>query len=216
MHLGVGEFMPTPDMALSIGLFTRQASERIAHAACRLAQQRRRYVTVVHKANVIRLGTGLFRDVCREVAAAYPDVRVDDEHVDAMAAHLVRRAPDFDVIVTENLFGDILSDLAAELTGSLGLAPSLNAGADHAMAQAAPGSAPALAGQDLANPVGEMLSAALLLRWLGDRHGDEGLISAGGAIETAVARTLADGVRTRDLGGDVGTMTLSHTLVTYL
>ncbi|MGH2558523.1 MAG: isocitrate/isopropylmalate dehydrogenase family protein [Thermomicrobiales bacterium] len=216
MHLGVGEFMPTPDMALSVGLFTRRACERIAHVAFRLAQQRRRYVTVVHKANVIRLGTGLFRDACRDVAAAYPDVRLDDEHVDAMAAHLVRRAPDFDVIVTENMFGDILSDLAAELTGSLGLAPSLNAGADHAMAQAAHGSAPDLAGLDVANPIGEILSAALLLRWLGDRYGDDRLVSAGGLIETAVERTLADGVRTRDLGGDVGTGAFARIIVERL
>ncbi len=112
---------------MTSGVFTRKAVERIAHEAFALAMQRRKKVTIVHKANVLRLSTGLFLNVCREVAEQYPEVKVDDYHIDAMAAHLVRRAADFDVIVTENMYGDILSDLAGELVGSLGLAPSLNA-----------------------------------------------------------------------------------------
>ena len=205
MHIGLGEWMPSPDMALSVGVFTRRAARRIAQSACRLALQRRRRLTIVHKANVIRLGTGLFLEECRAVAATYPDLQVDDYHIDAMAAHLVRHAADFDVIVTTNMFGDILSDLTGELTGSLGLAPSINAGDDRAMAQAAHGSAPDIAGQDRANPVGMILSAAMLSHWLADKYGDPALRAVGELVHAEVERTLASGTRTRDLGGDAGT-----------
>ena len=204
-YAGTGEFMPSPDVAIAMGVFTRPRVERIARVAFDLARRRRRRLTIVHKANVLRLSSGLFRDVCRQVAAGYPDVEVDDQHVDAMTVHLVRRAADFDVIVTENMFGDILSDLAGELAGSLGLAASLNASEDRAMAQAAHGSAPDIAGQDVANPVSMLLSAALLLRWLGDRHADPAASAAAELIERAVADTIATGVRTRDLGGTAGT-----------
>jgi 3-isopropylmalate dehydrogenase len=213
MHIGSGEWMPSPDMALSVGLFTRRAARRIATVACQLAMQRRRRLTIVHKANVIRLGTGLFLEECRAVAAAYPELAVDDYHIDAMAAHLVRRAADFDVIVTTNMFGDILSDLTGELTGSLGLAPSVNAGDDRAMAQAAHGSAPDIAGQDRANPVGMILSAAMLCRWLADKYGDPALRTVGDLMHTAVERTLASGTRTPDLGGDAGTAAFAAAVV---
>jgi len=216
MHLGGGEFMPTPDMALSVGVFTRRAAERIAHTACRLALSRRGYVSIVHKANVIRLGTGLFRDVCQEVIATYPDIRVDDYHIDAMAAHLVRRPADFDVIVTINMFGDILSDLAVELTGSLGLAPSLNASEDRAMAQAAHGSAPDIAGQDIANPVGLLFSATMLLRWLSQRQADDTLATLADRIDASVLRTWDADVRTRDLGGTSGTVAFAQSVIAHL
>lgn len=205
MFTGSGEWMPTPDVAISVGVFTRRAAERVARTAFRLAMERDRHVTVVHKANVIRLGTGLFLDTCRTVAKEYPEVRVDDEHVDAMAAHLVRRTRDFDVIVTTNMFGDILSDLAAELTGSLGLAPSINAGDDRAMAQAAHGSAPDIAGKGIANPTGILLSSAMLLHWLGGRHNDPRLVRAAGDIERAVEAVYGEGACTPDLGGTLST-----------
>jgi 3-isopropylmalate dehydrogenase len=204
-HAGTGELMPSPDVAIAVGVFTRPRIERIARVAFDLARRRRRHVTVVHKANVLQLSSGLFRDVCHGIAADYPDVEVDDQHIDATTVHLVRRAADFDVIVTENMFGDILSDLAGELAGSLGLAASLNASPSTAMAQAAHGSAPDIAGQDVANPVSMMLSVALLLRWLGDRHADPEASAAARLIEQAVADTIAAGVRTRDLGGTAST-----------
>jgi 3-isopropylmalate dehydrogenase len=204
-YAGTGEFMPSPDVAIAMGVFTRPRVERIARVAFDLARQRRRRVTIVHKANVLQLSSGLFRNVCREVAADYPDVEVDDQHIDAMTVHLVRRAADFDVIVTENMFGDILSDLTGELAGSLGLAASLNASDRTAMAQAAHGSAPDIAGQDVANPVSMILSSALLLRWLGDRHADPEAAAAARRIERAVEDTIAAGIRTRDLGGTEST-----------
>lgn len=203
-HLGTGEFMPTPDVAIAMGIITRTACERIAREAFELASRRRKRVTIVHKANVLKLTTGLFRDVCREIARDYPDVAVDDFHIDAMTVHLVRRAREFDVVVTENMFGDILSDLAGELAGSLGTAPSLNASRDRAMAQAAHGSAPDIAGQDVANPVAMILSTAMLLEWLGTRHQDEALVRAARIVEEGVGSTLERGIRTRDMGGAAG------------
>ncbi|MFI5782219.1 isocitrate/isopropylmalate dehydrogenase family protein [Nocardia sp. NPDC051570] len=201
MAAGSGEFRPTEEVALSVGVITRAASERIAHEACRLASARRGRLTIVHKANVLPMTMGLFRDVCYEVAREYPGLTVVDEHVDAAAAHLVRAAGDYDVLVTENLFGDILSDLAGELSGSLGLAASLNCSATQAMAQAVHGAAPGLAGRNRANPAALQLSAAMLLRWLGSRRADRALIRAADRIDRAIAATLAAGVATADLGG---------------
>ncbi|MGV9677164.1 isocitrate/isopropylmalate dehydrogenase family protein [Nocardia sp. NPDC003482] len=201
MVAGAGEFRPTPDVALSVGVVTRAACERIAHEACALAATRRKRLTIVHKANVLPLTMGLFRDVCHEVAQGYSGLTVTDEHVDAAAAHLVRAPGDYDVLVTENLFGDILSDLAGELSGSLGLAASLNCSATQAMAQAVHGAAPTLAGHNRANPAALQLSAAMLLRLLGARRADPALTRAADHIDRAIAATLASGVATADLGG---------------
>lgn len=205
MVAGSGEFRPTAEVALSVGVVTRRATESIAHEAFRLAATRRKRVTIVHKANVLPMTMGLFRDVCREVGHAYPGVEVLDEHVDAAAAHLVRAPADFDVVVTENMFGDILSDLAGELAGSLGTAPSLNCSATRAMAQAVHGAAPTLAGHNRANPVASHLSAAMLLHWLSARDGDPALGRAATRIENAVAAVFAAGIATADLGGQAST-----------
>jgi 3-isopropylmalate dehydrogenase len=206
MHLGPGEFMPTPDLALAVRKITRQGCTRIAESAFALAMRRRKKVTAVHKANVLRVSEGLFLECVRAVAARYPQVQYDERIVDAMTALLVRDPRPFDVIVTTNMFGDILSDLASEIAGSLGLAASLNAGADHAVAQAQHGSAPDIAGQDRANPASLIGSAAMLLAWLGERRRDEPLSRAAATIETALDRAIADPQsRTRDLGGPLGT-----------
>jgi isocitrate/isopropylmalate dehydrogenase len=133
--------------------------------------KRRKHLTIVHKANVLRIGDGMFLDICRDVARGYSGLAVDDVLVDAMMAHVVRQPERFDVIVATNMFGDILSDLTAELSGSLGLGGSLNVGKDYAMAQAAHGSAPDIAGKDIANPISLILSMALLLAWHGERKG---------------------------------------------
>ena len=210
MYAGSGEFMPTPDVALEVGVFTRPALRRIAVEAFRVARSRRRHVTLVHKSNVMPAAFGMFLEECRAVAADFPDVELDDVLFDAMAAYLVRRPQSFDVIVTENLFGDTLSDLAGELVGALGMSASLNAGDRYAMAQAAHGSAPDIAGRDLANPVGMMVSAAMLLEWLGRRHGDDRLAAAGTAIDRAIDDALAAGVRTTDLGGTAGTAEITE------
>jgi len=207
MFLGSGEFMPTPDLALAVRKVTRAGSTRIAEAAFELAMRRpRKKVTAVHKANVLRVSDGLFLECVRAVAAQFPAVTYEERIIDAMAALLVRDASVFDVIVTTNMFGDILSDQASEIAGSLGLAASLNAGTDHAVAQAQHGSAPDIAGQDRANPASLIGSAAMLLAWLAERRKDRRLLQAANAIESALERTLATPAgRTRDLGGTLGT-----------
>lgn len=205
MFAGHGEWQITEDVVVTSGVFTRKAVERIAHAAFKMAMKRRKKVTIVHKANVLRLSNGLFLNVCREVAMQYPEVTVDDYHIDAMTAHLVRRAKDFDVIVTENMYGDILSDLTGELVGSLGLAPSINSNENLAMAQAAHGSAPDIAGLNIGNPIGIMLSTVMLMQWLGERHHDSMLANIGKLVEKSLYETLKDGVKTKDLGGNAST-----------
>ena len=206
MHLGPGEFMPTPDLALAMRKITRAGSTRIAEAAFKLAMQRRRKVTCVHKANVLRVSDGLFLECVRAVAARYPQVAYEERIIDAMAALLIRDASPFDVVVTTNMYGDILSDEASEIAGSLGLAASLNAGAGHAVAQAQHGSAPDIAGKNIANPSSLIGSAAMLLAWLGEWRGDEKLNAAAQAIDAALDRVIAKPEwRTPDLGGLLGT-----------
>ena len=205
MEQGNGEILVTPDVVISLRRITRLCCERIADAACRLAVRRRKRLTVVHKANVLKLGDGLFLDICRDTVARYPGVEMDEVIVDAMMAHVVRHPSRYDVIVTTNMFGDILSDLTAELSGSLGLGGSLNAGSAHAMAQAAHGSAPDIAGQDVANPFSLILSAALLLDWHGERHQSARFGAAARAIEAGIAQAIAAGNATRDVGGSLGT-----------
>lgn len=216
MEQGHGELLVTPDVVISLRRITRTCCERIAHAACRLAMKRRRHLTIVHKANVLKMGDGMFLDICREVARAYPGLDVDDVLVDAMMAHAVRNPERFDVIVATNMFGDILSDLTAELSGSLGLGGSLNAGDRYAMAQAAHGSAPDIAGRDVANPVSLILSASLLLAWHGERSGAARYEAAARAIEDAVASAIAEGHATRDIGGTLGTMAMGAAVAEIL
>jgi 3-isopropylmalate dehydrogenase len=206
MFAGPGEFMPDPDSAFAIRKITAKACARVARTAFELARERRRKVTAVHKANVLKLTDGLFLREVRKVAETFPDVALDEVIVDAAAALLIRSPDRFDVIVTTNMFGDILSDEASELTGSLGLGGSINAGDTTCVAQAQHGSAPDIAGRDLANPVSLILSAAMLLDWRGRRDGNPKLIAGAKAIEAAVERVLDQpDARTRDIGGTAGT-----------
>ena len=217
MFQGVGEFMPTPDLALSVRKISRAGSTRIAEAAFRLAVRRRGKVTAVHKANVLRVSDGLFLECVRAVAQEYPQIDYEERIIDAMAALLVRDAAQFDVIVTTNMFGDILSDEASEISGSLGLAASLNAGADHAVAQAQHGSAPDIAGRDLANPASLIGSAAMLLAWLGERRGDQRLVQAAELIDDALDQVIANPEwRTADLGGPLGTAAFAERVATAI
>lgn len=206
MHKGIGEFMPVPGVAISMRRITAHACERIAREAFRLAMRRGKHVTAVHKANNFIITDGLFLDVTREVGKEFPEVRLDTYIIDAMAAQLVRDPGRFDVILATNFYADILSDLASELSGSLGLAGSINANSETGLvcAQAQHGSAPDIQGKNVANPTSLILSAAMMLSWLGERRGDQKLLAAGSAMEAAVDAVLADpGRRTRDLGGDM-------------
>ncbi len=206
MFAGVAEFMPDANTALAIRKISSKATRRVAHAAFRLARQRRSKVTAVHKANVLKMTDGFFLREVREVAREYPDVELEEQLVDSTAALVIRSPERFDVIVTTNMFGDILSDECSELCGSLGLAGSINAGDSICVAQAQHGSAPDIAGKNLANPTSLILSAAMLLRWRGQRDDDEKLVEAATTIDRAVQMVIDDpALRTRDLGGQRNT-----------
>jgi 3-isopropylmalate dehydrogenase len=206
MFSGRGEFMPTEDMALAVRKVTARQCRRIAEVSFAWARKRRKKVTAVHKANVLHISDGLFLREVRKVAQAFPDVELDEKIVDAMAALLVRDPSRFDCIVTGNMFGDILSDEASEISGSLGLAGSTMAGDDACCAQAQHGSAPDIAGQDKANPTSLILSAAMLFDWLAERHKRPEFDRAAKAIESAIDAALKDAAtRTPDLGGRLGT-----------
>jgi 3-isopropylmalate dehydrogenase len=206
MFLGPAEFMPDEDTAFSIRKITARACSAVAEAAFGLAQDRRRKVTAVHKANVVKVSDGLFLREVRKVAERYPDVELEELIVDAAAAALIRRPNSFDVLVTTNMFGDILSDEASELSGSLGLGGSISVGDGICVAQAQHGSAPDIAGRNIANPTSLIMSASMLLRWLGRRHGEQKLLDAAAMIDTAVDRVLdVPDSRTRDVGGSQDT-----------
>jgi 3-isopropylmalate dehydrogenase len=205
MTRGWGEVMPSPDMALSTRKITRFCSERIARRAFELAMTRRGKVTAIHKANSFHMTDGLFLEAVRHVAKEFPDVQLDDLLVDAATAHLVREPERFDVLVATNFYGDILSDLASELSGSLGLAGSIMASDNLCCAQAQHGSAPTIAGKDIANPTSMILSVAMLIRWIGDHRKIDAFQAAGRAMQAAVDKVLeTPATRTRDLGGEMG------------
>lgn len=206
MHLGWAELMPSPDMALSVRKITAHCSNRIARRAFELAMKRRKKVTAVHKANSFHQTDGLFLREVRKVAQEFPQVQLDDVLIDASTAHLVRNPERFDVIVATNFYGDIISDLASELSGSLGLAGSMMASDINCCAQAQHGSAPDIQNQDKANPVSMILSCAMLLNWIGEKRGLPAFETAFTAIDRAIDTVLEDPAsRTPDLGGTVGT-----------
>jgi 3-isopropylmalate dehydrogenase len=217
MFAGSGEFMPTPDVALSLRKITAHASERIARRAFELARKRRRKVTAVHKANNFLLTDGLFMKQVRKVAEEFPEVELTDVLVDAMAAHLVRDASRYDVIVTTNFYADILSDLASELAGGLGLGGSILAGDSLCCAQAQHGSAPDNAGRNVANPTAMILSTAMLIDWMGTKHKLSALNEAALAMAAAVDKALSDpGSRTRDLGGVMNCDAFGHRVAEFV
>jgi 3-isopropylmalate dehydrogenase len=203
---GSGEFRPSEDMTISVRVITRAGSSKVARAAFELARTRRKHLTAVHKNTVFKLGCGMFAEECRKLAAEYSDVTYDEVIVDTFAMRLVMTPQRYDVVVTTNMFGDILSDEAAGLVGGLGLAPGLSAGPRHAMAQATHGSAPDIAGRGIANPYAMIMSAQMLLAWLGQRKQNPAAIEAAALIEAAMERVIAERrALTPDLGGSAST-----------
>lgn len=213
------EMIPAQGVTLAMRVITEPTCRQLAHVGFRLARKRKEAgklgrVSLIHKANVLRKTDGLFLDVCRDVASEYPEIEVNDYHVDATAMYLITNPERFDVIVTTNLFGDILSDEAAALVGGLGLAPGLNVGANWAMAQATHGSAPDIAGRGIANPIAEILSGAMLLEWLGEKFENPNAISAAKLIYDAVEGVIEEGDSlTPDLGGKSTTEQLSRVII---
>ncbi len=204
-------------------MITREGTQRVVDFAFRLSQSRqgrpsdgRRRVTCVDKANVFR-SFAFFRKVFFEVAERYPAIESDAVYVDAMSLYMVTSPSQWDVLVMENQFGDILSDLGAGIVGGLGLAPSAEIGDKHALFQPSHGSAPQLAGKNVANPLATILSASMMLRYLGERHSDRKADEAGLAIESAVTQLLAEqSIRTADLGGSSSTMEVAQAVVAIL
>jgi 3-isopropylmalate dehydrogenase len=206
MFLGPGEFMPTPDVAISLRKITVQGSRQIARAACEAALDRRKKLTIVTKVNGLKVTDGLFLREARAVAGEFPALEVNEMLVDAIATDLVRKPHLYDVIVTTNLFGDILSNEASGLCHGLGMAGSLNCGDSHAMGQSTHGSAPRIAGQNIANPCSLIFSTCLLLDWLSRKHQRADLGRAATLIDQAVKETVRNPkTRTADLGGSLGT-----------
>ncbi|WP_375459662.1 isocitrate/isopropylmalate dehydrogenase family protein [uncultured Enterovirga sp.] len=213
---GIGIVADDDSEARDTQVITRRTTERLTAFSCRLARRRREErgtpgrVTLVDKANVFR-SFAFMRRVFHEAAAAFPDIEAGHHYVDAMALDLIRRPWDFDVLPTENLFGDILSDLGAGLIGGMGFAPSADIGDEHALFQPSHGSAPDIAGQGIANPTAMILSAALMLDWLGERHGSADARLAASAIERSVDLAFGEkGVRSYDLGGQDGTVEIGR------
>ncbi len=193
MYSGL-DFMVSKDTAVGLRVITRGASERIGRFAFELAMKRRKHLTIVHKGNILKVSDALFKGAILDMAGKYRGVTVDEAHVDAMAQWLIKNPDRYDVIVTENLFGDILSDESAMLVGGVGVGPSANIGKGYAMFEPIHGSAPKYTGMDRANPIATIMSVGMMLEWMG--YGD-----AAKAVESAVIKSIANGVKTVDIGG---------------
>ena len=202
------------DTAICMRIITKRNSERIAEKAFQTARRRngKKRVTAVHKANVMKKTCGLFARTCREVAKRYPDIEFDELYVDAASMRLIKEPETFDVFAITNMFGDILSDEAAQLIGGLGMAPGANIGDEFALFEPIHGSAPNRAGKQTANPCSMILSAKMMFNWLGEKHKDKECLSAANAIEDAVATTLRKGVTIPDFGGNAKTIEMAQAM----
>ncbi len=204
------EHVVVPGVVESIKIITEKASTRIARYAFEFARREgRRKVTAVHKANIMKLSDGLFLDCFRKVAADYPEIEAEDKIVDNACMQLVMRPEQFDIMLLENLYGDIVSDLCAGLIGGLGLVPGANIGEQGAVFEAVHGSAPDIAGQDLANPTALLLSALLMLEHIGEA-------AAARRVRRALEAALAGSVRTRDLGGTASTTAFADAIIAHV
>jgi 3-isopropylmalate dehydrogenase len=204
---GLPEFRPNDDITVAMRVITRKGSNRVAREAFEIARTReRRKVTAAHKEPVYRLACGMFAEECRKVARDYPDVAFEEMMIDSISMKLVMAPQQFDVVVTTNQFGDILTDIGAGLVGGLGLAPGLCVGEKQAMAQATHGSAPDITGRNIANPYAMIISGQMLLAWLGRKRKEPKATAAADRILAAVGSVIADGRHlTRDLGGHAST-----------
>jgi isocitrate dehydrogenase (NAD+) len=212
LYSGIEHYIdPKKDAAQAISFISKHACDRIVRFAFEYARaNQRKKVTLVHKANILKLTTGLFLNVGKQIAALYPDIQFEDRIVDAMAMSLVMRPQQFEVIVTTNMFGDILSDLTAGLIGGLGLAPSGNYGEAATIFEAIHGTAPDIAGKGIANPTALILSGAMMLRHLG-------YAAEAGAVERTVRELIAEGkIVTPDLGGSASTIEFGRAVAALL
>jgi len=212
------EFTLDNNTTLCLRIITRKNSERIAKKAFEMARLRngKKRVTAIHKANVMRVTDGLFASVCRETAKQYPDIAFNELYVDAASMRLIKEPQEFDVLCTCNMFGDILSDEAAQLIGGLGMAPGANIGEDFGLFEPIHGSAPNRAGKHTANPISMILSAKMMLEWLGEKYNDKKCIRAGVAIENGVTCALSSGQTVPDCGGNTTTVGMAEAIAAAL
>jgi 3-isopropylmalate dehydrogenase len=220
LFASMGKGVVTNDDARETMVITRKTSERLFEFSFKLAERRKRRgyqgaLSCVDKANVFK-AFAFFREIFDEAAHRHPQVKADHLYVDACAANLVKRPWDFDVMVTENMFGDILSDLTAGLIGGMGMAPSADIGDRYAVFQPCHGTAPDIMGQGKANPTGMILSAAMMLDWLGDKHGLEGAAEAAERIQHAVDQAYARGIKPTEFGGANGTADIAKAVLAGL
>jgi 3-isopropylmalate dehydrogenase len=211
---GAPEFRPNDDITVAMRVITRKGSHRVAREAFEMARTRKKKkVTAAHKEPVYRLACGMFAEECRKVAREFPDVTFDEMMIDSISMKLVTSPQQFDVVVTTNQFGDILTDIGAGLVGGLGLAPGLCVGETQAMAQATHGSAPDIAGRNIANPYAMIISGQMLLAWLGRKHNEPKATAAAERILAAVTRVIADAKHlTPDLGGKARTQEMGDAI----
>jgi 3-isopropylmalate dehydrogenase len=204
---GAPEFRPNDDITVAMRVITRKGSNRVAREAFEIARTRpRKKVTAAHKEPVYRLACGMFAEECRKVAREYPDVTFEEAMIDTISMKLVMAPQQYDVVVTTNQFGDILTDIGAGLVGGLGLAPGLCVGGRQAMAQATHGSAPDIAGRNIANPYAMIVSGQMLLAFLGRKHDEPKAVAAADNMKAAIDKTIVDGKHlTSDLGGTAST-----------
>ena len=215
---GNGEFRPNDGISVGMRVVTRKGANRVAREAFEIALTRpRRKVTSVHKEPAYRLVCGMFVEECRKVAQEFPDCEFNEVLVDGFAMKLVMNPQQFDVVVTTNQFGDILTDEGAGIVGGLGLAPGLCVGARHAMAQATHGSAPDIAGKNIANPYALMMSGKMLFEWLGRKHSDTKAVAAAKLLDAAMDKVIAEAQHlTADLGGKASTSQMGDAVVAAL
>jgi len=208
------EFNLNDDVTVGLRVITRRGCQRIARKAFELALKRnkKKKVTAIHKANVMKKTCGLFAQVCREVAREYPDVSFNEQYVDAASMRLIKEPQKYDVIVTTNMFGDILSDEAAQLVGGLGMAPGGNIGDDFAIFEPVHGSAPTRVGKHTANPCSMMLAAKMMLEWLSERYDDPLCLKAAESVEWGVSQVLKEGLTIPDFGGNLKTMEMGEAI----
>ena len=216
--LYMGNEFEIDNSAVAIRIISEKASKRIAKYACQIAIQRgiQKKVTCVHKSNVLKISDSLFARSCASVAKDYADVTFEQMYVDACAMNLIRQPESFDVIVTTNLFGDILSDESAQVVGGLGVAPAANIGDDFALFEPVHGAAFDIAGKQIANPSSFILSIKMMLEWLGTKHDDKKCFEVAQKIESAVYDVVKSGIRTKDIGGNKTTSEFTNEIVTRL
>jgi len=205
--LYTGQEFSLGDSAVALRIISEAASKRIAKYAFETAKQRdsMKKVTCVHKSNVMRVTDGLFAKACTDVSKEYPDIAFEEMYVDACAMNLIRQPQEFDVVVTTNLFGDILSDESSQVVGGLGMAPAANIGDNFALFEPVHGAAFDIAGRNIANPSSFLLSIKMMFDWLGAKHNDSKCIEVGQKLESTIFDLVKSGVKTKDIGGDMST-----------